>query len=238
MTWRNNTCDVSYCPSLLTFLQIINSMKLTWFFLCFIIKMLDKGSIYTKCMYNCLLSWKSRITIRRKMCIYHVANILPCDNTFWVLLRIKRGIMFITPSFTRMVQVGKQSKFINCFGMLLHAFPSMFVCSLREFPENCADHMSMILKLLREVHLLDLYVKTINFLFYSDVFNSCQKWLNILIQSVISSVEVYDKQIITCHFSYHTLYQSSFIYHSLSLSDLELISLPWADKGYDMKNTM
>ena len=42
-------------------------------------------------------------------------------------------------------------------------------------------------------------------------------------KSVISSVEVYDKQIITCHFSYHTLYQPSFIYHPLSLSALGLI---------------
>jgi lysylphosphatidylglycerol synthetase-like protein (DUF2156 family) len=43
-----------YSLSLFTFLQMINSMKLTWFFLCFIIKMLDKRIIYTKCMYNCL----------------------------------------------------------------------------------------------------------------------------------------------------------------------------------------
>jgi hypothetical protein len=43
--------------------------------------------------------------------------------------------------------------------MLLHAFPSMFVCSPCEFPENCADNMSMILKVLKEVHLLDLYAK-------------------------------------------------------------------------------
>ena len=42
-------------------------------------------------------------------------------------------------------------------------------------------------------------------------------------KSVISSVEVYDKQIITCHFSYHTLYQPSFIYHPLSLSALGLM---------------
>jgi len=43
-------------------------------------------------------------------------------------------------------------------------------------------------------------------------------------KSVISSVEVYDKQIITNHLSYHTLYQPSFIYYSLSLSALGLIS--------------
>ena len=53
MTWRNNICDVNYSLSLFTFLQMINSMKLTWFFLCFIIKMLDKCIIYTNCMYNC-----------------------------------------------------------------------------------------------------------------------------------------------------------------------------------------
>ena len=35
-------------------------------------------------------------------------------------------------------------------------------------------------------------------------------------KSVISSVEVYDKQIITCHLSYHIPYQPSFIYHPLS----------------------
>ena len=43
-------------------------------------------------------------------------------------------------------------------------------------------------------------------------------------KSVISSVEVYDKHIITCHLSYHTLYQPSFIYHPSSLSSLGLIS--------------
>jgi hypothetical protein len=34
---------------------------------------------------------------------------------------------------------------------------------------------------------------------------------------------VYDKHIITCHFSYRILYQPSFIYHPLSLSALGLI---------------
>ena len=33
----------------------------------------------------------------------------------------------------------------------------------------------------------------------------------------------YDKHIMTCHFSYHTLYQPSFIYHPLSLLALSLI---------------
>ena len=42
-------------------------------------------------------------------------------------------------------------------------------------------------------------------------------------KSVISSVEIHDQQIIACHFSYHTLYQPSFIYHPLSLSVLGLL---------------
>jgi len=51
-------------------------------------------------------------------------------------------------------------------------------------------------------------------------------------------VAVYDKQIITCHFSYHTLYLPPFIYHPSSLSALRLISWSRADKEYDMKNVM
>ena len=47
-------------------------------------------------------------------------------------------------------------------------------------------------------------------------------------KSVISSVEVYNKQIITCNFSYHTLYQPSFIYHPSNLLALRLIkSMIW-----------
>jgi len=34
----------------------------------------------------------------------------------------------------------------------------------------------------KEVNLLDLHIKTINFLFYSYVFNSSQKLLSILVQ--------------------------------------------------------
>jgi hypothetical protein len=85
--------------------------------------------------------------------------------------------------------------------MLLHAFPSMSVSSFREFPENCAyrhggfncfikylhkrllttNFSLMILKVLKNVHFLDLYIKTIIFLFYNYIhkFNSR---LNILVQ--------------------------------------------------------
>jgi hypothetical protein len=106
MTWRNNTCDINYSPSLITFLQIINSMKLTSFFLCFIIKMLDKRIIYTKCMYNCLyhvssvgkgvslrdanvsclVSWKSRITTRREASSSD--SPFPTDQTWYKQLYI------------------------------------------------------------------------------------------------------------------------------------------------------
>jgi hypothetical protein len=144
--------------------------------------------------------------------------------------------------------------------MILHAFPSMSVSSLRAFPENCVyrhggfncfmrylhrkllttNFSLMILKVLKNVHLLDLYIKTMIFLFYSyiHVFNSSQNDWTFWYKSVISSIEVYDKHVITCHFSYHTLYQPSFIYHPLSVTALGLISWPRADKGYDMKNAM
>jgi hypothetical protein len=79
--------------------------------------------------------------------------------------------------------------------MISHAFPSMFVSSLREFLENCAnkhDGLNCFIEYLhrklltdnflfydiesaKKVHLLDLHIKTINFLFYNFVSNSSQK---------------------------------------------------------------
>jgi hypothetical protein len=35
-----------------------------------------------------------------------------------------------------MVQAGWKASLLTASGMLLHAFPSLFVSSLREFPEN------------------------------------------------------------------------------------------------------
>jgi hypothetical protein len=45
-------------------------------------------------------------------------------------------------------------------------------------------HLTGNRKCLKNVHLLDLHIKTIIFLFYNyvHVFNSSQKWLNILVQ--------------------------------------------------------
>jgi hypothetical protein len=74
--------------------------------------------------------------------------------------------------------------------MLLHAFPSMFVSSLREFSENCVykhgglnyfiEYLHrkfallpifslLILKVLKK-SALDLHIKTMNFLFYNYMF--------------------------------------------------------------------
>jgi hypothetical protein len=89
-----------------------------------------------------------------------------------------------------------KASLLTASGMLLHAFPSMFVSPLREFPENCVYKQSRLhcfigylhRKLLtanflsydiespkKKVHLLDLHIKTINFLFYNFVTNSSQK---------------------------------------------------------------
>ena len=103
--------------------------------------------------------------------------------------------MFISPSFTRMVQAADKTSLLTASGMLLHAFPSMSVSSLRGFPKNCVyrhggfncfikylhrkstNFSLMILKVLQNVHLLDLYIKAIIFFFfynYIHVFNSSQ----------------------------------------------------------------
>ena len=103
--------------------------------------------------------------------------------------------MFISPSFTRMVQAAAKTSLLTASGMLLHAFPSMSVSSLRGFPKNCVyrhggfncfikylhrkstNFSLMILKVLQNVHLLDLYIKAIIFFFfynYIHVFNSSQ----------------------------------------------------------------
>jgi hypothetical protein len=84
--------------------------------------------------------------------------------------------------------------------MLLHAFPLMSVCWLREFPGKCAyrhggfncfikylhrkllttNFSLMILKVLKNAHLLNLFIKTIIFLFSNyilDQFRPDRKWL-------------------------------------------------------------
>jgi hypothetical protein len=58
----------------------------------------------------CLWLYSTASYMTRNIHVYHIlvdniAKILPCDK-LWVLSRIIRGIMFISPSFTRMVQAG------------------------------------------------------------------------------------------------------------------------------------
>jgi hypothetical protein len=46
------------------------------------------------------------------------------------------NIMFVSPS--QCPKRAEKASLLTASGMLLHAFPSMFVSSLREFPESCA----------------------------------------------------------------------------------------------------
>ena len=72
-------------------------------------------------------------------------------------------------------QRADKASLLAASGMLLHGFLSMFVILLHAI--LWISGKFMILK----VHLLDLHLKTINFLFYNYVFTSSQKWLNILV---------------------------------------------------------
>ena len=125
----------------------------------------------------------------------------------------------------------------------------MFVSSLREFPENyvyrqggfnyfieylhrklfTTNFSRMILKVLKKTCFYWICIFKQQFscsitIFMYIILAKMTKHFGTMYKSVISSVEVYDKHIITCHFSHHTLYQSSFIYHPLSISALGLIS--------------
>jgi hypothetical protein len=50
--------------------------------------------------------------------------------------------MFVSPR--QCPKRAEKASLLTASGMLLHAFPSMFVSSLREFPESCAyKHVSV-----------------------------------------------------------------------------------------------
>jgi hypothetical protein len=155
--------------------------------------------------------------------------------------------MFISPSFTRMAQAGWYSKFINCFGNIIAclslSYSELFTVLLDICTANCKLPIFSLMK------LKVLKSAFIGFAYQNNTF--LVLWLHICMyfipakndytfwyRSVISSVEVYNKHIIICYFSYHSLYQPSFIYNPLSLSTLGLLSWPRADKGYDLKNAM
>ena len=75
--------------------------------------------------------------------------------------------------FTQFHKRADKASLLTASGMLLHAFPSIFISSLREFPENCfieylhrklliANFLSNdIESAKKKVHLLDLHIKTI-----------------------------------------------------------------------------
>ena len=117
-----------------------------------------------------------------------------------VLFKIIRGVMFISPSFTRMAQAADEASLLTVCGMLLHAFRSVF--NIRKsiityhienfaktvykqlmklfywiFAQNIINSQCSLLwhwKCLKSA-FIGFHSKTINFLFYNYVFNSSQQ---------------------------------------------------------------
>ena len=97
--------------------------------------------------------------------------------------------MFISLSFTRMVQRADKASLLTASGMLLHAVPSMFVSSGNRCLQTCsncfieylhrklltANFLSYDIESAKKNGELNLRIKSINFLFYNYVFNSSQK---------------------------------------------------------------
>jgi hypothetical protein len=114
------------------------------------------------------------------------------------LHRIIRGVMFVSQEWAKRAD---KTSLLTASEMWLHAFLSMFVSSLCKFPSNCvyihgrlscfieylhrklltANFFSYDIDSAKKGHLLDLHIKTMNFLLYNYVFNSSQKWLNNLV---------------------------------------------------------
>ena len=89
--------------------------------------------------FPCLLSQLTHLIIFKY--VYHIlvdniAKILPCDKSLNFVQTNIKSCLFHSVSqewFKRAVK----ASLLTASGMLLHAFPSMVVSSLREFPENC-----------------------------------------------------------------------------------------------------
>jgi hypothetical protein len=134
--------------SLITFLPIINSMKLTSFFLCFMIKMLDKRIIYTECMYNCLyhdssvgkvvslrdanvsclVSWKSRITTRREASSNDTA--FPSDETWYKQLYIHFVyIIHLSNIFMRVDMKSVYAETLYIYNLNVSSEQAEFLCN-------------------------------------------------------------------------------------------------------------
>jgi hypothetical protein len=144
--------------------------------------------------------------------------------------------MFKSPSFTRMAQAGWYSKFINCFGNVIACLSLSYSGLFTVLLDICTENYKLPIFSLMKLKVLNKFlVLLLHFCMYLiPAKNDYTFWYT----SVISSVEVYNKHIIICYFSYHTFYQPSFIYNPLSLSTLRLISWPRADKGYDLKKAI
>jgi hypothetical protein len=145
--------------------------------------------------------------------------------------------MFISPSFTRMAQVGWKSKFINCCRnviiclsvnghfvnfrktMLQIRWTKLFYWIFAQKMINCQflpyDIESAKNKCIYGICILKQWISCSVTMYLILDKNDWTFWY--IYKSVISSVEVYDNHIITCHFSFHTLYQPSFIYHPYRL---------------------
>ena len=142
--------------------------------------------------------------------------------TLWALFRIIRGIMFISHSFTRMAQVGWKSKFINCCRIVIIClsvnghFVNFRKTMLQIFAQkiiNCQflsyDIESANNKCIYGICILKQWISCSITMYL--ILDKIDWTFWYIYKSVISSVEVYDKRIIKCHFSFHTLYQPSFI---------------------------
>jgi hypothetical protein len=97
-----------------------------------------------------------------------------------VLPRKIRGVMFISPVSQERSERADKASLLTASGMLLHAFPSMSVSSLREFPENCVYRHGGFNCFIKYLHRKLL---TTNFsLMILKVLKTCISWICILKQ--------------------------------------------------------
>jgi hypothetical protein len=64
------------------------------------------------------------------------------------VLKKRAFIGLFHPVSEELPKLAEKASLLTASGMLLHAFPSMFVSSLDEFPENCVFFKNIVTKLL------------------------------------------------------------------------------------------
>ena len=115
------------------------------------------------------LMWKVLLLWQFEVLLWH------CHN--------KAIVYFNSFIMTKNNPIAGESKFINCSRSVVTWF-SVNVRKITISGKLCLQFSLLwYWKCKKKVHLLDLldlHIKTINFLFYDYVFNSSQKWLNIL----------------------------------------------------------